>query len=96
MDTQNRTCERWRIEGRVQGVGYRAFMVATAREIGLNGWVRNRTDGTVEAVVCGDVAQLSACYAACMEGPLAARVSLITRSNEHETPPAGFASKPSA
>ena len=95
MNVQNQICERWRIDGRVQGVGYRAFMVATAREIGLNGWVRNRTDGTVEAVVCGDMAQLSRCYEACMKGPLAAHVSQITRGHEPETPQHGSASKPS-
>ena len=88
--------EHWRIEGRVQGVGYRAFMVATARELGLNGWVRNRTDGTVEAVVSGKPAQLEACYERALEGPLAARVSGIQRSPTDAAEHDGFHSKPTA
>ena len=43
-----------RIEGRVQGVGYRYEMQAKAQQVGLIGWVRNRHDNSVEAVVCGD------------------------------------------
>lgn len=43
-----------RIEGRVQGVGYRCEMLSKAQQLGLTGWVRNRHDDSVEAVVCGD------------------------------------------
>jgi acylphosphatase len=44
------------ITGRVHGVGYRAWLVHKARELGLSGWVRNRPDGAVEALIAGDVA----------------------------------------
>ncbi len=62
------------IRGRVQGVGYRAWAVDTARRLGLTGWVRNRTDGSVEAVAAGDPAILDQFLAACRTGPALARV----------------------
>jgi acylphosphatase len=65
------------IHGRVQGVGYREWLTNTARALGLTGWVRNLTDGTVEAVIAGSEAAMQACLAACHEGPLHARVSKI-------------------
>lgn len=65
------------ITGRVQGVGYRAWFTGKARKAGFTGWVRNRRDGTVEAVIAGDVAQIELFIAECWEGPLAARVDGI-------------------
>ena len=55
-----RIAQRLVISGRVQGVGYRDWTVATARGLGLDGWVRNRRDGGVEALVAGDAAAISA------------------------------------
>ncbi len=76
-DTDDRLARRLLIEGRVQGVGYRDWMVATARRMGLHGWVRNRTDGAVEALVAGPSAAIEAMLEACREGPPAARVNAI-------------------
>ncbi|WP_230293809.1 acylphosphatase [Croceicoccus sp. Ery5] len=63
--------------GKVQGVFYRNWTVSTARGLGLTGWVRNRGDGTVEAVLEGDDAAVEAMIAAMHEGPPRARVDSI-------------------
>jgi acylphosphatase len=61
----------------VQGVGYRAFAEITALERGVEGWVRNRHDGSVEALFCGSEEQVAAIIAACRRGPPGARVEKI-------------------
>jgi acylphosphatase len=65
------------IRGRVQGVGYRAFTEITALERGIEGWVRNRHDGSVEALFSGAEAEVAAMIAACRRGPPGARVETI-------------------
>jgi acylphosphatase len=65
------------IRGRVQGVGYRAFVARTAAAHGLEGWVRNRTDHTVEAVFSGENEAMDAALAACRRGPHGSRVDTI-------------------
>jgi acylphosphatase len=65
------------IRGRVQGVGYRAWTEVTALEHGLEGWVRNRRDGSVEAVFAGEEDQVAAMIAQCRRGPPGARVDAI-------------------
>jgi acylphosphatase len=63
------------VEGRVQGVGFRAFVIDRATGLGLAGWVRNRWDGTVELVAEGERAALEKLLSAVRRGPPAAFVS---------------------
>jgi acylphosphatase len=65
------------ISGRVQGVGYRYFVERQARSQGLEGWVRNRRDGSVEAVFSGPADAVTAVIAACRRGPSSARVEML-------------------
>jgi acylphosphatase len=81
---------RLRIHGRVQGVFYRGWSVTTARALGLSGWVRNRSDGSVEMLIAGEADAVRAMIARCREGPPAARVDRIDVADEAEEPPAGF------
>jgi len=65
------------VRGRVQGVGYRAFVEDEALRLGLEGWVRNRRDGTVEAVFSADDQKVAAMIEACRRGPSAARIEAV-------------------
>ena len=62
------------IRGQVQGVGFRAWAEITALELGIEGWVRNRRDGSVEALFVGPPDAVAAMIAACTQGPRGARV----------------------
>jgi acylphosphatase len=62
------------IRGRVQGIGYRAWLEDQARASGLEGWVRNRRDGTVEALFSGRATVVADMVALCRHGPPSARV----------------------
>lgn len=66
------------VEGRVQGVGYRAFAIRKAEELGLTGWVRNKWDGSVEVVAEGERSTLDKFVAALFVGPASAYVTRIT------------------
>jgi acylphosphatase len=68
---------RLSIKGRVQGVWYRGWTVETASCMGLDGWVRNRADGSVEALFSGPQAKIEAMIEACRRGPPAAKVVSI-------------------
>ena len=65
------------IRGRVQGVGFRAWVEDTAIELGLRGWVRNRRDGSVEAVLAGELELVLNMIEASRRGPPAARVERL-------------------
>jgi acylphosphatase len=65
------------IRGRVQGVGYRYFVEREAQSRDLEGWVRNRRDGSVEAVLAGPTDAVTAVIAACRRGPSSARVDVL-------------------
>ena len=65
------------ISGRVQGVGYRAWVEYQAITIGLEGWVRNRRDGSVEALFAGAPQQVAEMIAMCRHGPPSARVTSV-------------------
>jgi len=65
------------IDGRVQGVYYRAFTRDQASELGLNGWVRNMPDGRVEAVFEGREVLIEQAIIACKRGPAGARVTNV-------------------
>jgi acylphosphatase len=65
------------VRGRVQGVGFRAFVEHEALKHHVGGWVRNRRDGTVEAVFEGEAAAVAAAVEACRRGPMGARVDAL-------------------
>lgn len=66
------------IRGRVQGVGYRAWVEYQASASGLEGWVRNRRDGSVEALFAGTPKHVADMVALCRHGPPSARVDSVT------------------
>ncbi len=76
MDGRER-CVRLRIEGRVQGVWYRGWTVRQAGRLGLDGWVRNDADGSVEAVFAGPADKVRTMVERCRRGPPAAKVTAI-------------------
>ena len=85
-----------RIEGRVQGVGYRDWLLREATAAGLSGWVRNRRDGAVEALLAGDEAMLGKVLMACRRGPSAARVERIVETFAEPPEEPGFQRRPTA
>ena len=87
------TVKHLRIAGRVQGVGFRYFMERKAGELGVSGWVRNRRDGTVEAMVQGAPEAVEAMIAAARQGPRAAIVTDV-KVSDGSGEFTGFASRP--
>lgn len=81
---------RVRVVGRVQGVWYRGWTVDQATARGLDGWVRNRRDGSVEALFHGPSSAVAAMVEACRRGPPAARVDALTQSEADPPPGRGF------
>ena len=83
-----------RIRGLVQGVWYRGWTVDEAERRGLSGWVRNRRDGSVEALFAGDDAAVAEMIEACRRGPRMAKVESVTSEPAAEPPIPGFAQRP--
>ena len=82
------------VTGRVQGVGYRAWVEHRARAHDLEGWVRNRRDGSVEALVIGEEDAVARIIEACREGPFGARVADVAVSDANDDGSVGFTAKP--
>jgi acylphosphatase len=78
------------VHGRVQGVFFRGSTEERAREVGVNGWVRNRPDGTVEAVFEGSAEQVTEMVHYCREGPSWARVERVEEFEETPEDLRGF------
>ena len=88
---------RLSITGRVQGVGYRDWAMATGQRLGLSGWVRNRSDGSVEALVVGDDVSVGKMIEACRRGPTLARVDAVdVEAVDLDVLPTGFTRLPTA
>lgn len=78
------------IEGRVQGVWYRGWTQETARRLGLDGWVENRRDGSVQAVFSGPADRVEKMLELCAEGPPGAWVTSVEHIPHSSPVPAGF------
>ena len=85
---------RARITGRVQGVGFRAWMEQTAERLGVRGWVRNRRDGSVEAVIAGDTSKVDEMLTMCWQGPPAAKVDGVSVDDAQAPLGKGFEARP--
>jgi acylphosphatase len=100
LDTPDNFAVHVRIQGLVQGVWFRNWTVEEATKRKLRGWVRNRNDGSVEAVFVGDEPEVRDMVAACRRGPPKAQVNKVIqipgeyRPDETELPP-GFKVLPS-
>jgi acylphosphatase len=88
------TSVRVRIHGRVQGVWFRGWTEEQAAGLGVDGWVRNRSDGTVEAVFSGPQEAVTEIVARCRRGPPAARVERVEEQPELGPVKPGFAALP--
>ncbi|GAB4120653.1 MAG: acylphosphatase [Rhodothalassiaceae bacterium] len=82
------------ITGRVQGVFFRAFVAREAERLGLRGFVRNRRDGSVEALFRGEEAAIAAMLGKCHTGPPAAQVARVETTKAHGIVPDRFEIKP--
>lgn len=81
---------RFIVSGRVQGVYFRQSTRERAEALNLRGWVRNREDGCVEGLACGEAPALAQLHAWLQRGPAAARVEQVDWQRVEETAPAGF------
>ena len=96
MTDASRKSVRVRISGRVQGVCFRAWTVEQAYALKLDGWVRNRRDGSVDAVFSGSAAAVDDMIRRCWEGPPAADVDQVSVASEPGAVQPGFRHAPTA
>lgn len=89
-----RRAETLSVQGRVQGVGYRWWTVQAATQLGLDGWVRNRRDGSVEILAIGDAGTIDALQESCRQGPSAAVVLAVERYMADDDGSTGFEERP--
>jgi acylphosphatase len=89
-DAQANKAVRVRVEGLVQGVWFRAWTAEQAGRLSLRGWVRNRRDGSVEALFVGPAAPVDEMTALCRRGPAAAQVSKVVVGEALDDGAAGF------
>lgn len=87
---------RLTITGQVQGVGYRIWAERKATLLNIRGWVRNRTDGSVELQASGDDEAVAALIEACRTGPRAAVVGNVAVTDSEDDASQGFAARPTA
>jgi acylphosphatase len=87
---------RVRIAGQVQGVGFRYWTEETANALGLAGWVRNRRNGSVEALFSGPADNVAEVLQRCHRGPRAAQVASVEILEEGGDAPNGFEMRPTA
>ena len=83
-----------RIDGNVQGVGFRNWAQRLATQLGLSGWVRNRRDGSVEAVFSGPESSVADAIERCRRGPRSAKVTGVSVIGEDASDVEGFEIRP--
>jgi acylphosphatase len=98
MPTQEILTRRVIIEGLVQAVGYRHFACQAASRLGISGWVRNRSDGTVEALIAGSPEAVEAMLAELRRGPRWAEVRSVRLADAEGAgwTPGAFVARPTA
>ena len=89
------TSLRVHVHGFVQGVGFRDFLVMSAQHQKLDGWVRNRSDGSVEALVSDPTKAVEMFVSHATKGPQGARVSAVDLHNSEPPAEKGFIRRPS-
>ena len=90
------TSLRVQVHGIVQGVGFRDFLLTSAQQQKLDGWVRNRPDGTVEALVSGPTKAVEIFVSHATKGPHGAKVTAVDLHNSEPPAEKGFAIQPTA
>ena len=90
----DRPAVRLLVSGRVQGVGFRCWTMGEAKRLGLEGWVCNRSDGTVEILAIGASEALGQLAQSCRRGPTAAQVTAVARGAAPDDGSRDFTQKP--